>query len=100
MIALLTASGVVAAGRLVPRAPPILGAVLVVYAGMRAYIDKPALDRSHDVRPTEVVSALTAGIDDQRNILLIDVSWQLLNGLAYFAKVVRPEVAFAWLPDA
>jgi hypothetical protein len=23
----------------------------------------------------------------------------MLNGLAYFAKVVRPEVAFGWLPD-
>lgn len=99
MIALLTASGVVAAGLLSPRATPILGALLVAYAGLRAYIDKPALDRSHDARSTEVVSALTAGVDDQRSILLTDVSWQLLNGLAYFAKVVRPQVAFAWLPD-
>jgi hypothetical protein len=99
MIALLTAAGVGAAGRLLPRTTPILGVLLVAYAGMRAYIDKPALDRSHDVRPTEVMSALTAGVDDQRSILLTDVNWQLLNGLAYFAKVVRPEVAFAWLPD-
>ena len=99
VIALLTASGVAAASSLVPRATPILGVALVAYAGMRAYIDKPALDRSYDVRPTEVVSALTAGIDDQRTILLADVSWQMLNGLAYFAKVVRPQVAFGWLPD-
>jgi hypothetical protein len=99
MIALLTASGVVGAGRIAPRARPMLGVVLVAYAGMRAYTDKPALDRSHDVRPTEMLRRLTDGLDDQRSILLTDVSWQILNGLAYFANVVRPEVVFAWMPD-
>jgi hypothetical protein len=99
MIALLSACGVVFAGRVAPQATPMLGAVLAAYAGLRAYTDMPALDRSRDVRPAGVVRALTAGVDDQDAILVTDLNWQIQNGLAYFAKVVRPEVAFAWMPD-
>src|SRR5262249_15136811 len=32
-------------------------------------------------------------------ILLTDLNWQIANGLSYYAKVVRPEVSHARVPD-
>jgi hypothetical protein len=45
------------------------------------------------------MTQLTSGIDDQNTVLLADLNWQLVNGLAYFAKVTRPEIGYAWLSD-
>jgi hypothetical protein len=99
IVAILAGCAVGAARRLAARATPIAAALLAAYAAVRAYHDFPALDRSGDRRPAQVMSALTEGLDDRTSILLVDVNWQLVNGLAYFAKVVRPEVAHASLPD-
>ena len=71
----------------------------MLYAGARAYRDFPALDRSRDDRPSAVLAPLTAGLDDRRAILLTDLNWQVQNGLSYFAKVKRPEIAAARMPD-
>ena len=98
-LALLAAPGVVLAGRLVPRGAPIAAALLTLYAGGRAWRDFPALDRSHDTRPAALVSALTAGLDDRHDILLADLNWQIGNGLSYVARVKRPEIASARMPD-
>jgi hypothetical protein len=46
-----------------------------------------------------VLRAFTEGADDHRAILLTDLNWQVQNGLSYFTKVTRPEVADAHLPD-
>jgi hypothetical protein len=99
MLALLAAPGLVLIGRV--RAPwrPAAAALLTVYAGARAWHDFPALDRSHDHRPADVVEALTAGLDDRREILLADLNWQIGNGLSYVAKVTHPEIAYARMPD-
>src|SRR5262249_22615373 len=35
---------------------------------------------------------------DRGALLLADLNWQLVNGLAYFAKVIRPEIAYAGVP--
>ena len=77
----------------------MFAALLVLYAGTRAYRDFPALDRSRDDRPDAVLAPLTAGLDDRRAILLTDMNWQIQNGLSYFAKVKRPEIAAARMPD-
>jgi hypothetical protein len=98
-VALLAACGAAVLGRLVPRASWVGGAAIALYACLRGYGDFPALDRSNDWRPTEVLSALTAGLDDRRAVLLADVNWQVQNGLSYFAKITRPEVAWARMPD-
>jgi hypothetical protein len=45
------------------------------------------------------MAALTADLDDGRAILLTDMNWQVQNGLAYFAKVLHPEVAYTPMPD-
>ena len=42
---------------------------------------------------------MAAGLDDQHAILLADLNWQLIDGFAYFAKVTRPDIAYAWLPN-
>jgi hypothetical protein len=59
----------------------------------------PALDRHADRRPTELLNALTDGAGDRDAILLTDLNWQLQNGLNYYAKYSRPDVAFARMPD-
>jgi len=107
ILALLVAPGIAlvadAAGRGWPhrraRAVALVAASTIVIASAagRIYRDYPALDRSEDRRPTEALAGLTAGLDDRHAILLADLNWQLVNGLAYFAKVIRPEVAYAWL---
>ena len=99
MVALLVAPGVVLAARLTPRAVLPVAALTIAYAGARAYRDFPALDRSGDTRPADVIGHLTAGLDDQRDILLTDMNWQVANGLSYFAKVPQPAIAHARAPD-
>jgi transmembrane protein TMEM260 (protein O-mannosyltransferase) len=98
-VALLAGCGTVALMRLTSRVPQLGPTLLVAYALVRAYSDYPALDRSADRRPTGVLRALTDGIDDRHAILLTDLNWQVQNGLSYFAKMVKPEVAFARMPD-
>jgi hypothetical protein len=73
-------------------------AALLLYAGSRAYRDFPALDRSADNRPSAVLGALTAGLDDRRAILLTDLNWQVQNGLSYLTRA-RPDIAAARMPD-
>jgi hypothetical protein len=81
------------------RLTAIVALVVTAYAGLRIYRDYPALDRSNDHRPTEVLRALTADLDDRRAILLVDLNWQVQNGLSYFAKAERPDIAYARMPD-
>jgi hypothetical protein len=76
-----------------------VAAVLVLYAGARGYRDFPALDRSRDDRPSAVLEALTAGLDDRRAVLLADLNWQVQNGLSYLTRARRPEIAVARMPD-
>ena len=86
-------------GRVARHGTSIAGALLALYAGTRAYHDFPALDRSHDTRPSAVVEALTAGLDDRHDVLLADLNWQIGNGLSYLVKAKRPEIVFARVPD-
>jgi transmembrane protein TMEM260 (protein O-mannosyltransferase) len=97
IIALLVAPAIVVVRRAGPQIAVAI--VLIAYAAARGYHDFPALDRSGDRRPTAVVDRLTAGVDDQRALLLTDLNWQIANGLSYFAKVVHPEVVAARMPD-
>jgi hypothetical protein len=99
ILALLIAPGLTLAARLAPPAAPVAAVLVVAYAGTRAYRDFPALDRSGDTRPGEVIGALTAGLDDRQSILLTDMNWQVANGLSYFAKEANPAIAHARMPD-
>jgi hypothetical protein len=99
VVALLAAPALMLAARVVRHGAPVAAACLALYAGVRAYRDYPALDRSHDDRPTAVLSALTAGVDDRQAIMLTDLNWQIQNGLSYYASVKRPEVAWWRMTD-
>jgi hypothetical protein len=98
IVALLAGCGIALAARFSRYAGPVAAALLAVYAVSRAYHDCPALDRSRDRRPAEVMRALAGDLDDRHAILLIDLNWQLVNGLAYFAKITRPQIAHTGLP--
>ena len=74
-------------------------ALLVVYAGARIYLDYPALDRSGDRRPTEILTAFTSGLDDEHAVLLADLNWQIQNGLSYFGHVTKRELAYTRMAD-
>ncbi|HEY2149394.1 MAG TPA: DUF2723 domain-containing protein [Vicinamibacterales bacterium] len=99
LIALLVAPAIALIGQSGRRAGPVAAAALVAYAALRGYRDFPALDRSHDRRPTEVLAALTAGLDGHNALLLTDLNWQIDNGLSYFASVVKPDLAYLRTPD-
>ena len=51
-----------------------------------------------DDRPTQILAALTAGLDDRHAILLTDLNWQVENGLSYFGKEIAPDVAYERMP--
>jgi hypothetical protein len=97
VIALLAAPALVLLGELV-RVPQLPAAVFLAYVVVRGWRDYPALDRSQDHRPADVLAGLTAGLDDRREILLTDLNWQLENGLNYFASRTKRAVAFARMP--
>ncbi len=99
IVALMATTGAASLGALVPRGPLVAATALGLYAAARGYRDYPALDRSRDTRPGATLHALTEGIDDQRAILLVDLNWQVANGLSYFAKSIRPELAVARARD-
>jgi MFS family permease len=73
--------------------------LLGAYALARGYLDYPALDRSKDTRPTQWLNAFTAGQDEQRHLFLVDLNWQVANGLSYFTKSVAPEILIARMRD-
>ena len=99
VVALLAGVGVASIGRLMaPRLHLVPAAVLLVVAGWSAYQNYPALDRSGDRRPTEVIASLTDGLSERNSLLLTDMNWQLQNGLTHYGQYVRPDVLHAWLP--
>jgi len=82
------------------RAVATTAAVLLgAYAFARGYHDYPALDRSGDTRSAQWLTSFTAGLDERRNLLLVDLNWQVANGLSYFTKSVAPEVLVARMRD-
>jgi hypothetical protein len=85
--------------RIAPSAVTLACLTLIAYAGLRIYRDYPALDRSDDRRPANTLSALTAALDDRRAILLTDLNWQVENGLSYYVRHERRDVAYARVAD-
>jgi hypothetical protein len=88
------------ASRLLPNAPRlsstlpvVVGLILLAYPVWRGYDTLPALDRSHDWRAKEFFDKLTTGLDGSNSVFAADLNWQLHNGLDYYAKCTRPELA-------
>src|SRR5262249_44032511 len=107
ILALLIAPGLVLAGDIAERLFPgrlsrttaiaVISGIAIAAAAGRIYRDYPALDRSGDRRPNEVLAAMTRELDDRHAILLADLNWQLVDGLAYFGRTPRPALAYDWL---
>jgi Protein of unknown function (DUF2723) len=98
MVALLSAVGVAwLDARLRPR--HVVAFAMMALAAVRGYQEYPALDRSGDRRPLELMRQLTSGVEDGSAVLLTDLNWQVQNGLTYFAENIRPELAWVRLSD-
>jgi transmembrane protein TMEM260 (protein O-mannosyltransferase) len=98
MLALLVAPGLVLIDQAVAARGAIVALALIL-AGTRIYRDYPALDRSNDHRPTEVLETLTSGLDDRHAVLLADFDWQVENGLNYFSTRTRSDFLYSRLAD-
>jgi hypothetical protein len=72
--------------------------LFLAYVAARTWRDYPALDRSEDHRPTQVLTDLTTGLDDRQAVFLADLNWQVQNGLSYFGKEVAPNLAYERMP--
>jgi hypothetical protein len=81
-------------------AAAIAAFALLAYPAWRAYDTYPAMDRSEDSEPRLVLDRLTAGMDTGHEVLGRDLNWQLHNGLDYYVKHTRPDLAMFDLPDA
>jgi hypothetical protein len=106
MMALAAGAGIpLLVTRLTPKARDsraiAMAAVVLLggYAVARGYHDYPALDRSGDTRSAQWLTTFTAGLDERRNLLLVDLNWQVANGLSYFTKSVAPHVLVARMRD-
>jgi hypothetical protein len=99
VVALLAGVGIAAIGRLMwPGFRLVPATALLAFAGWSAYENYPALDRSHDRRPTEVIASITDDLTERNSLLLTAMNWQLENGLTHYGQYVRPDVLHAWLP--
>jgi len=83
-----------------PTARSAVVVLLIAFPAWRAYDTFPALDRSHDWQVKEFFDRLTAGLDGNNSVLASDLNWQLHNGLDYYAKYTRPELAVADTTEA
>jgi 4-amino-4-deoxy-L-arabinose transferase-like glycosyltransferase len=81
-------------------AAAVAALALLAYPAWRAFDTYPAMDRSEDYEPRLVFDHLIAGMDTGREVLGRDLNWQLHNGLDYYVKHTRPDLAMFELPDA
>ncbi len=82
------------------RLSPAFALLLLAYPAWRAYDTFPALDRSHDWQVKQFFDKLTAGLDGNNSVFAADLNWQLHNGLDYYARYTRPELAVADTTEA
>ena len=100
VVALLAAVGMAAVqhalGARIGRAVPL---AFVVLAGWNIFDNYPALDRSEDRRPINLLTSMTEGLSERNALIVTNLNWQIQNGLTYFGQHVRPEVLHTWLPE-
>jgi 4-amino-4-deoxy-L-arabinose transferase-like glycosyltransferase len=76
-----------------------LAALVILYAGWRAWDTWPALDRHDDRRADSLVTRLALGANPQSAVLVTDLNWQLENALLYHTRWQRRDVPWVRLPD-
>ncbi|MGE5359172.1 MAG: protein O-mannosyl-transferase family [Bacteroidales bacterium] len=80
--------------------PTLVAVLLVAVPVWRAYDTYPALDRSRDWQVKEFYDRLTSGLTGLNSVFASDLNWQLHNGLDYYAKYTKPDLAVADTPEA
>lgn len=71
-----------------------IAGIVLAYAAWRGHDTYPAVDRSDDRRPTELLDALTKGLDSRSSVFAVDSNWQLQNAFEYYAREHRPDLAW------
>lgn len=69
------------------------------YAAWRVVDTYPAVDRSDDRRVERFFDGMTRGVTSSRDVLMADLNWQQIDGLAYYAAVTRPDIAWCQTSD-
>jgi hypothetical protein len=65
---------------------------VLAFPAWRAFDTWPAVDRSSDTRPSDLVRNLAGDLPSERAVLLADLNWQLQNGLDYYARHTNPDL--------
>jgi hypothetical protein len=76
-----------------------LAALVILYAGWRAWDTWPAVDRHDDRRADALVTRLALGANPQSAVLVTDLNWQLENALLYHTRWQRRDIPWVRLPD-
>ena len=79
-----------AEGRRAARA--LLTVLVLAFPIWRVFDTWPAVDRSGDTRPSDLVRDLAGDLPSERTVLLADLNWQLQNGLDYYARHTNPDL--------
>ncbi len=80
------------AASLQPAAVTIIAVAALTFAGWRVFDTWPAVDRSGDTRPSDLVRKLAGDLPSTRAVLVADLNWQLQNGLDYYARHTNPDL--------
>jgi hypothetical protein len=80
------------AASLQPAAVTIIAVAALTFAGWRVFDTWPAVDRSGDTRPSDLVRELAGDLPSTRAVLVADLNWQLQNGLDYYARHTNPDL--------
>ena len=75
-----------------PAAVTIIAVAALTFAGWRVFDTWPAVDRSGDTRPSNLVRELAGDLPSTRAVLVADLNWQLQNGLDYYARHTNPDL--------
>jgi hypothetical protein len=78
--------------------PPV-AALVLTYAGWRAWDTWPAIDRHDDRRAETLVTRMALGVNPQTGVLVTNVNWQLENALLYYSRWQRRDMPWVRLPD-
>lgn len=77
--------------------PPVIAALMLLYAGWRGWDTWPAVDRHGDRRAEQLIARVAQGVSDDRAILLSKLDWQSENALLYATRHDRRDVAWSRL---
>jgi hypothetical protein len=70
----------------------VVAVAALAFPAWRVFDTWPAVDRSGDTRPSDLVRHLAGDLPSTRAVLVADLNWQLQNGLDYYARHNNPDL--------